>query len=260
MIALAVVALAVLSGPPEYERANRLFQQHQYAEAGVALDLAIKEDPKYVPAWTLRGKLAMVYSRFDFARAAFLRAVDLDPQSPNAQFMLGFFYYVDNDFSKAVPVLETAARLNPKDPRALLYLAMSQEGLAHPDLAAALYRQTIQLETETGKPNPETHTAYGRLLFTLGDYEQSAQQAARVLELDPASRDGHYETGRLAFEKGDYAKAAAEGELALAHPGEGTLDRQVHFLLTRAYSKLGNRALAESHRKLFEAAPPTLRR
>jgi len=260
MTLFLLVALAGSSGTADYQRANELFQQQQFVRAAEALDRAIKEDPNYVPAWTLRGKIAMAFNRFDIAREAFLKAARLDPASAYAQFMLGFFYYVDNDFSKAVPALETAARLDPSDSRPLLYLAMSQEGLAHPDLALELYEKTISLEAKTGKLNPETHTAYGRLLFTLGRLDESAKQVARTLELDPNSRDGHYELGRLALERGNAAEAAAEGEKALAPRRSGTTDRQIHFLLARAYAKMGKEDLAQWHRKQFESSPMTLRR
>jgi Tfp pilus assembly protein PilF len=260
MILPMLLWLGASLGQQQYERANELFRRQRFSEAAEAVDLAIKEDPSFVPAWTLRGKIAMAYDRFDFARAAFQRAVHLDPNSANAEFMLGFFYYVDNDFAKAFAPLERAFQLDPNDSRALLYSALSQEGLARPDLAERLYSKTIELETKLGRPSAETHTAYGRLLFTLGRNEESAQQVALVLQLDPESRDGNYEAGRLAFEKGDFGKAAEAGEKALRQPGAGTLDRQIHFLLTRAYSKGGNATLAELHRKAFEGSAPTLRR
>jgi tetratricopeptide (TPR) repeat protein len=244
----------------DYRRANMLFQERKFAEAADALDQSLKEDPTYMAAWTLRGKIAMAFNRFDIARHAFLKAAALGPASAYSQFMLGFFYYVDNDFAKAVPALENAARLDAKDARPVLYLAMSNEGLAKPDLALTLYRKTIALEEAAGKPNPDTHTAYARLLLTLGREEESAVQVARVLELDPKSRDGHYERGRLLFDRGEYLEAAAEGETAFEQKGSGTTDRQIHFLLSRAYSKMGKKDLAELHRKQFEASPATLRR
>jgi hypothetical protein len=40
----------------------------------------------------------------------------------------------------------------------------------------------------------------------------------------------------------------------------GTTDRQIHFLLARAYTKLGRNDLADQHRKKFQDSPPTLRR
>jgi tetratricopeptide (TPR) repeat protein len=252
--------LAASAGTDSYQRANALFERQQYADAITQLDQAIKEDPGYAPAWILRGKMAMAFNRFDVARWAFVKAAQLDPNSAHTQFMLGFFYYVDNDFVRAVPALRTAARLNAKDSQTLLYWAMSEEGLAHPDAASALYRKAIALENAQGRPSAETHTAYGRLLFTLGRYDESAREIDRVLKLDPASRDGHYEKGRLAFQKDQFAAAAAEGEKALAAKGNGTTDRQIQFLLARAYAKLGNTAKANLHRKAFEASPATLRR
>ena len=252
--------LAAAAGLDSYERANALFERQQFADAITQLDEAIKENPQYAPAWILRGKIAMAFNRFDVARWAFVRAAKLDPASAHTQFMLGFFYYVDNDFVRAVPALRTAAGLNANDTQTLLYWAMSEEGLAHPDVASDLYRKAIALENAQGKPSAETHTAYGRLLFTLGRYEESAHEVDRVLELDPASRDGHYEKGRLAFEKDQFAVAASEGERALAAKGNGTTDRQIHFLLARAYAKLGDTMKAGLHRKEFEASPATLRR
>ena len=260
MAACLALLLAASAGIDSYQRANALFERQQYADAITQLDQAIKEDPGYAPAWILRGKIAMAFNRFDVARWAFVKAAQLDPSSPHTQFMLGFFYYVDNDFVRAIPALQTAARLDANDSQALLYWAMSEEGLAHPNVASELYRKAIALENSEGKPSAETHTAYGRLLFTLGRYDESAREVDRVLELDPASRDGHYEKGRLAFQKDQFAVAASEGEKALAAQGHGTTDRQIHFLLARAYAKLGDAAKATLHRKAFEASPATLRR
>lgn len=258
----ACVALlfATTTGVDSYQRANALFEQQRFAEAVTQLDQAIKENPAYAPAWLLRGKMAMAFNRFDVARWAFVRAAELDPASAYTQFMLGFFYYVDNDFVRAVPALRTAAGLNANDAQTLLYWAMSEEGLAHPDAASELYRKAIALENSQNKPSAETHTAYGRLLFTLGRYEESAREVERVLELDPSSRDGHYEKGRLAFQKDQFAVAASQGELALTAKGNGTTDRQIQFLLARAYAKLGDTVKADLHRKEFEASPATLRR
>jgi tetratricopeptide (TPR) repeat protein len=257
---LAILLLLASSAAEHYQRANALFEQQKFAESNEELDAALAADPRYVPALTLKGKLAMAFNRFDVARVAFERASLLAPDSSYAQFMLGFFHYVDNDFARAIPPLERARKIDPSDARATLYLAMSHEGLAEPEKAIVLYAETIQIETQRGKPSPETHTAYGRLLFTLGRHDQAERQFARVLELDANSRDGHYEQGRIAFERGRHAEAVIHGERALAAAGLGTTDRQIHFLLARAYSKLGKSEEATSHLKKFQSSPATLRR
>lgn len=252
MIVVLLLASAALE---QYNRANVLFQQQRFPEAESALNAALAEDPRLVPALTLKGKLAMGLNRFDEARGYFEKAAALEPKSPYVLFLLGFFHYVDNDFSKALPALERAHELKANDPRTLFYLALTHEGLANPDTALGLYRRTIELE-----PSADSFVAYGRLLFTQGDYPLSEGAIRKALELDPKSRDGHYELGRLHFEKRRFAEAAAEGEIALTNPGPGTTDRQIHYLLARVYSKLGKADRAESHLAKFRASGASLRR
>lgn len=257
MIVLILLASAAIE---QYNRANTLFQQQKFAEAEAALNSALKADPELVPALTLKGKLAMALNRFDVARVCFEKAVEVEPKSAYAQFLLGFFHYVDNDFKKAIPALEQARKLKPDDARAHFYLALSHEGLAAPDTAAELYRKTIAIEGQQGEPSPDTHIAYARLLFTQGDYQASEAQVRRAMALDPKSRDGHYELGRLYFERSEWEKAAAEGEKASRLTGAGVTDRQIHFLLARAYGKLGKKELSEEHLAKFKASGVSLRR
>ena len=119
--------------------------------------VALKEDPTSVPAWTLRGKMAMAFNRFDIATSAFRKAVRLDPIGSECPIHAGLFLLCGQRFRKAVPVLETALRLNPDDARSLFYLAMSNEGLARPEPALTLYEKTIALETlwvnQSGNPH-----------------------------------------------------------------------------------------------------------
>ncbi len=257
----ALFFLLLAGGVEEhYARANRLFEQQKFAEANQALDEALAADPNHAASLTLKGKLAMAFERFDIARLAFERAAQVAPGNAHAQFMLGFFYYFENDFRKALAPLRRARELNHRDPRPLLYEAMAQEGLARPELAIPLYERTTELEQSLGHPSAETHTAYGRLLYTLGRREDAGKQFAQVLEIDPQSRDGNYEMGRLHLDGGRWKEAALHGEKALKAQGMGTTDRQIHFLLARAYGKLGDKELAEAHKRKFEASPVTLRR
>jgi tetratricopeptide (TPR) repeat protein len=257
---MTLALLAAGGAQEDYRAASALFQQQKFSEAGDALDRALRADPGFVPAWILRGRLAMTVDRLDVARPALERAVALAPNSAQARFMLGFLLYVANDFAQARPALAKAAALDPSDPNAAFYLAMTEEALAHPAEALRHYQKAIELQERARQPNADTHTAYARLLFTLGRNDESARQIARVLQIDPASRDGHYEQGRLYFEDRRFVEAAAEGEKALQTKGLGTTDRQIHFLMVRAYTKLGDASRAEQHRTLFEASAPTLRR
>jgi tetratricopeptide (TPR) repeat protein len=257
---LAILLLLATSALEHYQRANDLFTRQQFEASAVELDAALEADPKLVPALTLKAKLAMALNKFDIARACLERAVAIEPSSAYVQFLLGFFFYVDNDFGKAIPALERARELNPGDIRTHFYLALAYEGIAKPESARKFYEATLKLEREAGRPSPDTHVAFARLLFTLGDYDTSGKHIARALELDPNSRDAHYETGRLHFENKNFEAAAAAGERALRLSGAGTTDRQIHFLLTRAYRKLGKTSLADAHMARFQASGVSLRR
>lgn len=206
----------------------------------------------------LQGRRAMLQNDSDGACRAFQKAVELAPESSKPHFLLGFFYYVENDFVQARPSLERARQLAPKDAQAALFLALTYEGLALPVLAERMFQETIRLETTARKPNAETHTAYARFLFADGRMADAQAQVSRAMEISPNAREPHYEQARLHFERGDFTKCIAEAEQALTLQGDGVSPRQIHFLLSRAYSRSGDAERAAIHRKLFEAIPPRL--
>jgi tetratricopeptide (TPR) repeat protein len=243
-----------------YQKAAALFQQQQYEQSLAALDEALELNPRLVPALTLKARLAMAVNRFDIAKASLLQAVEIEPGMAYNHFLLGFCYYVDNDFKNALPPLERSRQLKPDDARTHFYLALTWEALARADDAIASYEQSLKLEKDRGAILADTLVAYARLLFTLGRYGESESLVDRALAAAPGSRDAHYEKGRLLCSRRAYAEAIAHGKKALELPGAGTTERQIHFLLARAYTKSGQKEMAEKHLAKFRDAPPTLRR
>jgi len=243
-----------------YARAHELFVEKKLDAALVAVEQALAEDPKYVPALTLRAKLAMALSRLDVARRDLTLAAELEPASPYTQFMLGFFYYLENDFKRALPALERARELDPAGSRTHFYLALTYEGLADAPRAIEMYERALGLAEAAGQVDTDIWIAYARLLFTLGKYSKCVPLIEKALAAEPTSRDAHYERGRLHFQAGEYAAAARAGERALGLASVGTTDRQIHFLLARAYARAGNGRLAAAHLAKFQASAPALRR
>jgi tetratricopeptide (TPR) repeat protein len=210
-------------------------------------------DPANLNALLLLGRAEMARERYAEARRYFQRAVDAQAASQRARFLLGFCLYVDNEFRDAVPVLREASRLNPKDAMALLYLALSHQGLA--EFAEAKRYFEAAMERSRGA---EIRLAYARALMENGEAGAAQTLLRKALELEPQSREVHYEMARWHLEYGAAGAAAAAAELAMQLPGSGTPDRQIHFLLARAYGKLGDAAKAAEHRRAFEAIPPRL--
>lgn len=240
------------------DRAQSLLRDGNVTEARQAVESVLREEPESIPALTLQGRLAMAQNDFDSARTAFQKAAGLAPRSGSAQFLLGFFYYVDNDFVRAKPVLETARKLVPADPRTALFLALTFEGLAESESAARMFEETLRLEARSNRRTVEAHVAYARMLFANGRLDDAQVQVSSALALDRSAPEALYEQARLQFERGQYADCIANAQRALARPGDGVTERQIHFLLSRAYGKTGDQERAGEHRKRFEAIPPRL--
>ena len=113
-IALWLAAAAPETARQAYERANGLFVEQKFAEALEAVNRALAGDPTLVPALTLRAKLELAANRLPEARRDLERAVELEPGSAYAQFMIGFYYYLANDFRLALAPLERARALDRK--------------------------------------------------------------------------------------------------------------------------------------------------
>ncbi len=247
-------------GYRSYESANALFVAGKFSECAQALDEALRQDPKLVPALTLRAKLAMSMNRFDVSTDSLRRALAADPSSWYAHFLLGFQYHLQNELPLALPELERARQLNPRDARPALFLGLTQESLGRLPEAVEFYQEAIRLEEMAGKPQADTLLTYTRLLLLLGRLEECDRLIQRALRLEPDSRDVHYEFGRFLMKKGDPAGAANEGEKALRCAASGITDRQIHYLLVRAYELAGNEKLAAKHAEALRSSEANQRK
>src|SRR5437899_2639245 len=72
-----------------YQRGSTLFDRSQFDAALVALEEALRLDPKLAPALTLKAKLAMSINRYDIARECLERALAAEPAAWYAQLLYG---------------------------------------------------------------------------------------------------------------------------------------------------------------------------
>jgi tetratricopeptide (TPR) repeat protein len=259
MIWLLALQLAV--GPAQhYENAKQDFAQRKFDEAVSEVNTALHESPYMVPALVLKARLAVFAHRPDVAKSCLITAVTTDPSSEEAQFYLGLFYYLQNDFKLAISPLQTAQTLSPRTRLPVFYLAMTQEALGDAPKALQLYQQAEDLSPEKSRQSASILVAYGRFLFSMGRFEDSIEKDRRAIEADAESRDAHYELAKGLNHEGDFKDAALEGERALTLPVFGTSDAQIHFLLASVYLNLKQPDLAKAHFEKFQAAPQTTRR
>jgi tetratricopeptide (TPR) repeat protein len=238
-------------GYAAYEKANALFVEKKLPESLAAADEALRLDPRLVPALTLKAKLAMAAYRLDEARRCLEQALAIDPRAPYAQFLYGLEAYLGNDMQTALPRFRKARQLNPSDPRAALYLALTVESLGQPGEAMALYEEAVRLERSAKQLHAETLLPGAKLLLLLGRLDECERWVMQAVKLSPNSRDVHFEFARLLLQKGDAERAASEGETALSLPEGIVTDSAIRYLLIRAYQKSGMADRAGIHAEIM---------
>jgi tetratricopeptide (TPR) repeat protein len=256
MIWLLGLQLAV--GPTQhYEKAKQEFDQRKFSAAVSEVDSALHENPNMVPALVLKARLATFAKRPDVAKSCLITAITVDPTSEEAQFYLGALFYSENYFNLAISPLQAAQTLAPKSPLPVFYLAMTYEARGDATKASELYQRAEDLSPEKSILRAEVLVADGRLLLSLGRTQDSIEKDRQAIEIDPKSREAHYELAKGFDHKGDFKNAALEGERALTLREIDTTDAQIHFLLANLYRKLDQPDLAKAHLEKFKAAQQT---
>ena len=131
VIWLLALQLSLSPQQQHYDNGKDDLAKMQFSQADEQVDLALQLDPNFVPALILKARLALFAHRPDIAKSCLIRAVAVEPSSESAQFYLGVFYYLQNDFTLGISPLEAARSLSPKDPMPYFYLATSGEALGH---------------------------------------------------------------------------------------------------------------------------------
>jgi tetratricopeptide (TPR) repeat protein len=252
---LAAVSILCLlfaqAEPAGYAKATRAFAAHDFRSADAAVREVLKENPHYVPALLLEARLSMVQGRMDEAIDALKRAISEDPARGESKFLLGFAYYLKNNFEQADGALANA---DQKDGRVLLYRAMSAEGLNRADAARDFYTRAIQAEPR----GTDARIAYARLLRKQGDTAQASKLVDEAFAIAPEARDILYEKGLSLLDGGRYPEAVDFGQRALRAPGSVPTEREIRFLLIRAWQKAGESEKADKERAIFEKLPMPL--
>jgi HemY protein len=97
-----------------------------------------------------RGSLATTRSQFDEAEKAFLTALEIDPNSLEANGNLGVLYGQRGRFQEALKSFEVVHRLQPDDPRPLMFMGFAYAQLGQKDDARRVLGEGEQLAVKAG--------------------------------------------------------------------------------------------------------------
>ncbi len=203
--------------PVGYMTAEKYFRQ------------AVEKDPQYAAAYAGLAECTPMPE----AKAAALKAVELDPSSGEAHTALGFIeFFRELDLPAAERELKTAIRLDPNYATAHHWYAFVVEARGRvPEALAEI--------TEAAKLDPLSLVIRSSLAITLsnaGKQGAAMAQIKTVFDMDPHFAKGHEILGDIYLRREMYKEAIREFQLAEHYGGY-----KLSGVLGYAYARLGNK-------------------
>ena len=243
-----------------YSRARYLQNQRTVESRLQAIDLyrqAIAEDSAFAPAYAglagthiallVRGSLPLdeAVSR---ARPAVDRALQLDPELPEAHAALGFLLERgEGRYLDARAEYRRALELNPGYAAAHAGLGQIALNLGELEEARRELRRSVELD-----PLALQYRAMLAMVAELSrDYPDAEAQALRILELDPGLPYGHYLLSYALSDQGRHQEAiAAMSRAAELDPGDLDVQAGRAFVYARAGDRARALALTDTVERL----------
>ena len=146
-----------------------------HTQLGEAARKAVAADDSDAAAHTALAIYDLFSGRHEEARRRLLGALDLDPNAVFARGYLGVSYAFSGDYDAALPHLDEAIRLSPRDP--LLIIWQLCKGWAA--LLTQRYEEAIKFASLAAEANPEFPDIYAVLAAANGqlDHVDAAQAA-----------------------------------------------------------------------------------
>jgi len=184
-----------------FEEAIRLDPNYASAYSGVA-DIYHRLGEGIMPAREARPK----------AKAAALKALELDDSLPEAHMALANSLLLDWNWAAAESEFSRAIALRPIDGEAYQPHIHYLLARGRPDEAVAEGKRVLELNPVSLILNAD----YGNQLYLAGHYEEAISQLRKTLELDPNFAPAHARLGLVYLQVEKYDEAIAEFKKARA--------------------------------------------
>ena len=227
---LKLTRAEVQTGISYYEQAIAVDQNYALAYVGLA---------EAYRALTLNGEMPPT-EFLPQAKAAALRAIQIDDELAQAHSQLGFIvFYYDRDWKEAEKQYQRALELNPNDPDTHQFYAnlFSVTGRHAEALAEA------KRATELDPLNVRISAIEAQLLIYAGRPDEALSKLQKTFELDPHFFFAHMFAASAYIDKGMYPEAIAEARTARESSGFSTYPTA---FLGYALAKSGRQAEARA--------------
>lgn len=153
------------------------YNEDQFKDAIVSFEQALKLRPRYIEAQNNIGLAWQGLNKLDEAIAAYRKAIAWQgnqPSDPQPFLNLGTLFVNQNQPDKAIPLLEQASRLAPKNPKIHEELALALEAGNHLPEA----RRQLEMAVTLAPQASGLHFKLGRLYQREGLHDLANQQFA----------------------------------------------------------------------------------
>jgi predicted Zn-dependent protease len=230
---------APTSPAPTYDEASALAHKGKLDQAMAELDVLARQEPVPAGVEYLRGVILYQKEQLTEAGTAFARAVQENPEDPEAIEMLGITLYRLGRPADAIPLLErshtaqvTHANVEPQYVLGLCYTDAKRYDDA---------RRAFAAQFGFAPDSAEAYLAAARLFLRREFADQAQVFAQKALELNPALPLAHQLLGEVALAKADLPEAVKQLE---AEEKLNPLDGEMYDRLGDAYVRSGDYAKA----------------
>ncbi len=157
-------------------------------QADEASAMAVELDPQSAQAQASRGVALSACGRDEEAVAAFETGIELDPSSFEAHYFFARNCFAAGELEKALKLYERASEVCPEDFQALLLMAQIYDDLGLADKARQTRRRGVAKAEERMSLNPDdTRALYmaANGLVALGEPDQGIRWARKARTMDP---------------------------------------------------------------------------
>lgn len=169
--------------------------------------------------------------RFEYALAHARTLYDYDPDSPWANYLLGYRHLEEARYADALPHLERAARGWPDNAQLWFAIGLCQDWLERPPLAVRAYERALAMEPDWA----EALKNIGHAHYLLGDYPAAEGALRRYCEAAPDDREAHDLLGYICYRLGKFGQAYGHYERARRlDPLNPRTDRNARLLYGRS--------------------------
>jgi type IV pilus assembly protein PilF len=169
------------------ELATGYFEQDKPTIALDEIKQALAADPRYAPAYVLRGLVYMRLNDDRLADESFRRALQLSPRDPDALHNYGWFQCLQGRRERAIELFERALASPTYGGRAKTLMAKGVCEVQLGRLAEAERSFARSYELDAG--NPVTAYNLAKLLYQRGDHERAQFYARRLNQSELANAE-----------------------------------------------------------------------